>query len=143
MSCVNLTSNCVLPVPIGSSRNWNFKADVLETHSHWAFLPMIFVISIFELTKTARSDFKVLGVGSIGLLVNHLAIARFNSEIVRKNYILIFINYRFITKKLLLPLPLFQIEFYTKVFKRFFAANLVYFSSEKKKKCFGTSGRRK
>ena len=34
-----------------------------------AFLPMIFVISIFELTKTARSAFKVLGVGSIGLLV--------------------------------------------------------------------------
>ena len=30
---------------------------------------MIFVISIFELTKTARSAFKVLGVSSIGLLV--------------------------------------------------------------------------
>ena len=70
MSPANLNSNCVLPVPIGSSRNSNFDADVLETHSHWAFLPMIFVISIFELTKTARSVFKVLGVGSIGLLVS-------------------------------------------------------------------------
>ena len=38
----------MLLVPIGSSRNSNFEADVLETHSHWAFLPMIFVISIFE-----------------------------------------------------------------------------------------------
>ena len=70
MSCVNLNSNCVLPVPIGSSRNSNYEADVLEAHSHWAFLPMIFVISIFELTKTTRSAFKVLGVGSIGLLVS-------------------------------------------------------------------------
>ena len=60
----------MLPVPIGSSRNSNFKADVLETHSHWTFLPMIFVISTSELTKTARSAFKVLGVGSIGLLVS-------------------------------------------------------------------------
>ena len=60
----------MLPVPIGSSRNSNFEADVLDTHSHWAFLPMIFVISIFELTKTSRSAFKVLGVGSIGLLVS-------------------------------------------------------------------------
>ena len=63
--------NCVLPVPIGSSRNLNFEADVLETQSLWALLPMIFVISIFELTKTARSASKVLGVGSIGLLVYH------------------------------------------------------------------------
>ena len=69
---MNLNSNCVLPVPIGSSRNSNFEADVLETHSHWAFLPMIFVISIFELTKAARSAFKVPGVGSIGLLVSQL-----------------------------------------------------------------------
>ena len=47
----DLYSNCVLPVPIGSLRNSNFEADVLETHSSWALLPMIFVISIFELTK--------------------------------------------------------------------------------------------
>ena len=60
----------MLPVPIGSSRNSNFEADVLETDSHWKFLPMIFVISIFELTKTARSAFKVPGVGSIDLLIN-------------------------------------------------------------------------
>ena len=66
----NLNSNVVLPVPHSRLINSNFEADVLETHSHWAFLPMIFVISIFELTKTARSAFKVLGVGSIGLLVS-------------------------------------------------------------------------
>ena len=53
-----------------SSRNSNFEADVLKTQSPWALLPMIFVISIFELTKMARSAFKVLGVGSIGLLVS-------------------------------------------------------------------------
>ena len=57
-----------------SIRNSNFEADVLETHSHWSFLPMIFVISIFELTKAARSAFKVLGVGSIGLLVKSAAV---------------------------------------------------------------------
>ena len=28
VSCVNLNSNSVLPVPIGSSRNSNFEADV-------------------------------------------------------------------------------------------------------------------
>ena len=66
----DLYSNCVLPVPIGSSRNSNFETDVLETHSAWALLPMIFVINIFELTKTARSAFKVLGVGSIGLQID-------------------------------------------------------------------------
>ena len=69
MSPANLNSNCVLPVPIGSSRNSNFEDDVLERTYSREFLPMIFVISIFELTKTARSAFKVLGVGSIGLLV--------------------------------------------------------------------------
>ena len=53
---IYIASNCVLPVPIGSSRNSNFEADVLETHSNWAFLPMIFVISIFKLTKTARGQ---------------------------------------------------------------------------------------
>ena len=79
-------SNCVLPVPIGSSRNSNFEAEVLETHSHWAFLPMIFVISIFELTKTARSAFKVLGVGSIGLLVSQLVIVICESK-SRPNYL--------------------------------------------------------
>ena len=55
MSPANLNSNCVLPVSIGSSRNANFEVDVLETHSPWALLPIIFVISIFELTKTAFS----------------------------------------------------------------------------------------
>ena len=60
----------MLPVPIGGSRNSNFEADVLETHSPRALFPMIFVISIFELTKATRSACKVLGVGSIGLLVS-------------------------------------------------------------------------
>ena len=59
----------MLPVPIGSSRNSYFEADVLETQSPWALLPMIFVISIFELTKTARSALKVPNSSSIGLLV--------------------------------------------------------------------------
>ena len=49
----------MLTVLIGSSRNANFEADVLETHSPWALLPMIFVISIFELTKATRSALKV------------------------------------------------------------------------------------
>ena len=37
----------------------NFEADVLESTYSRALLPMIFVISIFELTKTARSALKV------------------------------------------------------------------------------------
>ena len=60
-------------MPIGSLRNSNFEADVLETletRSPWALLPMIFVISIFELTKTARSALKVPNLSSIGLLVS-------------------------------------------------------------------------
>ena len=65
---MNLNSNCVLPVPIGSSRNSNFEADVLESMYSMALLPMIFVISRFELTKTARSALKVeKQVGSVYL----------------------------------------------------------------------------
>ena len=73
VSCMNLNSNCVLPVPIGSSRNSNFEADVLESTYSRALLPMIFVISIFELTKTARSALKVeKQVGSVYLLVHFI-----------------------------------------------------------------------
>ena len=70
----------MLPVPIGSSRNSNLEAGVLESTYSREFLPMIFVISIFELTKTARSAFKVLGVGSIGLLVSEIKNFEFHSE---------------------------------------------------------------
>ena len=45
------------------------ETHIIETHIHWTFLPIIFVISIFELTKTVGSAFKVPGVGLIGLLV--------------------------------------------------------------------------
>ena len=70
MSPANLNWNCVLPVPIGSSRNSNFEADVLESTYSRALLPMIFVISIFELTKTARSALKVeKQVGSVYLSI--------------------------------------------------------------------------
>ena len=46
----------------------NFEANVLENTYSRALLPMIFVISIFELTKTARSALKVeKQVGSVYL----------------------------------------------------------------------------
>ena len=41
--------------------NSNFEADVLETQAKLGKMLMIFVISIFELTKTYRSDREVRG----------------------------------------------------------------------------------
>ena len=64
----------MLPVPIGSSRNSNFEADVLESTYSRALLPMIFVISIVESIKTARSALKVeKQVGSVYLLVEFVS----------------------------------------------------------------------
>ena len=72
----------MLPVPIGSSRNSNFEADVVENTYSRALLPMIFVISIFELTKTARSALKVeKQVGSVYLLAIMLSFLQLVREI--------------------------------------------------------------
>ena len=74
--CVSSTSASKFEIPIdayelilASIGISNFEADVLESTYSRALLPMIFVISIFELTKTARSALKVeKQVGSVYLL---------------------------------------------------------------------------
>ena len=59
----------MLPVPIGQSINSNFEADVLETHSHWAFFAYDFRDQHIRIDKNGQVAFKVPEVGSIGLLV--------------------------------------------------------------------------
>ena len=56
--------------------NSNFEADVLETEAKLGKMLMIFVISIFELTKTARSGKEVRGAYSDRLLVRRPFLAK-------------------------------------------------------------------
>ena len=49
----------VTPIPLKQSINSNFEADVLETEATAEKKESRLVISIFELSKTARSGLKV------------------------------------------------------------------------------------
>ena len=68
--CRVITKLYARPQP--SSRNSNFEADVLEIEICCARFDIRFEISIFELTKTARSGKKVPPWGSWWLLVNEI-----------------------------------------------------------------------